>query len=89
MLDLDTEERLPFSNSFERDGMQFLTPNVHLFSFSNPHGACKKCEGFGDIIGMNPDLVIPDKSRSVYDDADTWRGTGLRKYYKTLCGQRL
>lgn len=85
LLDLDTEERLPFSNSFERDGMQFLTPNVHLFSFSNPHGACKKCEGFGDIIGIDPDLVIPDKSRSVYDDAIApWRGTGLRKYYKTL-----
>jgi excinuclease ABC subunit A len=85
LLDLDTEERLPFSNSFERDGMQFLTPNVHLFSFSNPHGACKKCKGFGDIIGIDPDLVIPDKSRSVYDDAIApWRGTGLRKYYKTL-----
>ena len=85
LLDLDTEERLPFSNSFERDGMQFLTPNVNLFSFSNPHGACKKCEGFGDIIGIDPDLVIPDKSRSVYDDAIApWRGTGLRKYYKTL-----
>jgi len=85
LLDLDTEERLPFSNSFERDGMQFLTPNVHLFSFSNPHGACKKCEGFGDIIGIDTDLVIPDKSRSVYDDAIApWRGTGLRKYYKTL-----
>lgn len=85
LLDLDTEERLPFSNSFERDGMQFLTPNAHLFSFSNPHGACKKCEGFGDIIGIDPDLVIPDKSRSVYDDAIApWRGTGLRKYYKTL-----
>ena len=85
LLDLDTEERFPFSNSFERDGMQFLTPNVHLFSFSNPHGACKKCEGFGDIIGIDPDLVIPDKSRSVYDDAIApWRGTGLRKYYKTL-----
>ena len=85
LLDLDTEERFPFSNSFERDGMQFLTPNVHLFSFSNPHGACKKCEGFGDIIGIDTDLVIPDKSRSVYDDAIApWRGTGLRKYYKTL-----
>lgn len=85
LLNLDTEERLPFSNGFERDGMQFLTPNVHLFSFSNPHGACKKCEGFGDIIGIDPDLVIPDKSRSVYDDAIApWRGTGLRKYYKNL-----
>jgi excinuclease ABC subunit A len=77
-----------FSNRFERDGMTFLVPNVHLFSFNNPHGACKKCEGFGDIIGIDPDLVIPDTSRSIYEDAIApWRGTGLRKYYKKLIDQ--
>jgi len=64
-----------FSNRFELDGMQFETPSDYFFSFNNPVGACKKCEGLGSIIGIDPDLVIPDKSRSVYDGAVVcWRG---------------
>ena len=58
-----------FSNRFERDGMTFLEPNIHLFSFNNPFGACPKCEGYGDIIGIDPELVIPNTGLSVYDNA--------------------
>ena len=55
------------SNRFEADGMTFEEPSVHLFSFNNPFGACKTCEGFGTIIGIDEDLVVPDKSMSVYE----------------------
>ena len=58
-----------FSSRFEADGITFETPTTHLFSFNNPYGACPKCEGFGSIIGIDPDLVIPDKSLSIYDNA--------------------
>ena len=61
--------RTPFSNKFEKDGMTFLEPNVHFFSFNNPYGACTKCEGYGNIIGIDRDLVIPNTSLSIYDDA--------------------
>ena len=54
--------RLPFSNKFEKDGITFLEPNVHFFSFNNPYGACPKCEGYGNIIGIDEDLVIPNTS---------------------------
>jgi len=68
-------EALSFSNRFEEDGMAFEEPSVNLFSFNNPYGACKNCEGFGSIIGIDPDLVVPDKSLSVYDNAIApWRG---------------
>ncbi len=88
LLRLSDGEEQTFSTRFERDGMTFLNPSLHLFSFNNPHGACKKCEGFGDIIGIDPELVVPDSSRSVYEDAIApWRGTGYRKYYKKLIDQ--
>jgi excinuclease ABC subunit A len=64
-----------FSSRFEADGMEFEEPSVNFFSFNNPYGACKRCEGFGSIIGIDENLVIPDKSRSVYDDAVAcWKG---------------
>lgn len=64
-----------FSNRFEADGMEFEEPSVNFFSFNNPYGACKRCEGFGSIIGVDENLVIPDKSRSVYDEAVAcWKG---------------
>ncbi|MDN3644229.1 excinuclease ABC subunit UvrA [Lutimonas halocynthiae] len=66
---VQSKKRTPFSNKFERDGMTFLEPNVHFFSFNNPYGACKKCEGYGNIIGIDKDLVIPNTSLSIYDDA--------------------
>lgn len=82
---LAEEKSVSFSNRFELDGMSFVVPNVHFFSFNNPFGACKKCEGFGDIIGIDPELVVPDTSRSIYDEAIApWRGAGMRKFHKQL-----
>ncbi|MDG1968512.1 MAG: excinuclease ABC subunit UvrA [Flavobacteriaceae bacterium] len=82
---LAEEKRVSFSNRFELDEMDFVVPNVHYFSFNNPFGACKKCEGFGDIIGIDPELVVPDTSRSIYDEAIApWRGAGMRKFHKQL-----
>ncbi len=64
-----------FSNRFERDGMTFEKPAVNLFAFNNPYGACPSCEGFGSVIGIDPDLVVPNKRLSVYEDAIAcWRG---------------
>lgn len=65
-----------FSKSFEADGMKFSEPTDRMFAFNSPAGACPRCEGFGKILGIDPDLVIPDRSLSVYDDAVVpWRGT--------------
>ena len=73
-----------FSNSFELDGQKFLEPNTHLFSFNNPYGACPKCEGYGDVIGIDESLVIPNTSLSVYENAlFPWRGETM-KYYRDL-----
>lgn len=67
-------EKRVFSDKFELDGITFEEPTVNLFSFNNPYGACKRCEGFGKILGIDPDLVIPDKNLSVYDGAIApWR----------------
>ena len=85
LLILKDEKRQEFSNKFDLDGMSFSQPNVHLFSFNNPLGACKTCEGFGDVIGIDPKLVVPDTSLSVYDNAIVpWKGTGMRKFYSDL-----
>ncbi len=71
-----------FSNRFEADGITFEEPDSNFFSFNNPIGACKTCEGFGSIIGIDPDLVIPNKSVSVYDNAVVaWNGETM-SYYK-------
>jgi excinuclease ABC subunit A len=56
-----------FSDRFELDGMTFTEPSVNFFSFNNPFGACRTCEGFGKVLGIDDDLVIPDKSLSVYE----------------------
>ncbi|MEK9756368.1 MAG: excinuclease ABC subunit UvrA [Bacteroidota bacterium] len=83
--ELDTNKEIYFSNKFELDGITFLEPSIHLFSFNNPFGACKFCDGFGETIGIDEELVIPNKNLSIYDDAIApWRGTGLRKYYMKL-----
>ena len=82
---LDQKKRIAFCSRFELDGMTFVSPNLHFFSFNNPFGACKKCEGFGDIIGIDSELVVPDTSRSIFDEAIApWRGAGMRKFYKQL-----
>lgn len=70
-----------FSNRFELDGMSFVEPSVHFFTFNNPFGACKKCEGYGSILGIDRDLVIPDKTLSVYGGAVLpWRGDTLGEW---------
>jgi excinuclease ABC subunit A len=70
-----------FNNRFEADGITFEEPSVHFFSFNNPLGACRKCDGFGTTIGIDPDLVIPDQSLSVYDGAVAcWRGDTMREW---------
>ncbi len=82
---LENNKETSFSNKFEADEIKFIEPSVHLFSFNNPFGACKNCDGFGETIGIDEELVIPNKGLSVYDDAIApWRGTGLRKYYVKL-----
>ncbi|MDB9954252.1 excinuclease ABC subunit UvrA [Flavobacteriaceae bacterium] len=79
---IETSESREFSNSFELDGQKFLEPNTHLFSFNNPYGACPKCEGYGDVIGIDESLVIPNTSLSVYENAVfPWRGESM-KYYR-------
>lgn len=81
----NTVSVLQFSNRFELDGIQFEEPGTALFSFNNPYGACKKCEGFGSIIGIDEDLVIPDKSLSVYDGAIvSWRGEKMKEWNDAL-----
>jgi excinuclease ABC subunit A len=70
-----------FSNKFELDGITFEEPNVNFFSFNNPYGACKTCEGFGSVIGIDEDLVVPDKSLSVYADAIVpWKGEKMSEW---------
>ena len=75
----------PFSNRFFLDGILFEEPSTQLFSFNNPYGACRSCEGFGSIIGIDEDLVIPDKSLSVYDGAIVcWRGEKMKEWNEEL-----
>lgn len=82
---LSNNEPRVFSNTFELDGITFLEPNVHLFSFNNPYGACPKCEGYGDIIGIDDDLVIPNTGLSVYENAIfPWRGESMSWYRDQL-----
>ena len=78
-------EEFSFSSRFEADGITFEPPTTHLFAFNNPYGACKTCEGFGTIIGIDEDLVIPDKSLSIYDNAIAcWRGEKMNWYRDQL-----
>jgi excinuclease ABC subunit A len=73
--ELNTNQRFEYSNNFELDGISFLEPNVHLFSFNNPYGACPICEGYGNIIGIDSELVIPNTTLSIYENAIfPWRG---------------
>ncbi len=74
-----------FSNKFELDGIVFEEPSVNLFTFNNPFGACKRCDGFGTIIGIDPDLVIPNKSLSVYEGAIAcWKGEKMGEWKDQL-----
>ncbi len=76
--ELDSKIRFYYSNNFELDGISFLEPNVHLFSFNNPYGACPVCEGYGNIIGIDADLVVPNTSLSIFENAIfPWRGESM------------
>jgi excinuclease ABC subunit A len=83
--DVDEETEAFFCDRFELDGIRFEEPTPNFFSFNNPYGACKRCEGYGKIIGIDEDLVIPDKSKTIYDGAIApWRGEKMREWNDTL-----
>jgi excinuclease ABC subunit A len=76
--ELNSDKIFSYSNNFELDGITFLEPNVHLFSFNNPYGACPICEGYGNIIGVDAELVIPNTTLSIYENAIfPWRGESM------------
>ena len=82
---LNSNKRFYFNNKFEKDGIKFTIPSEHFFSFNNPLGACSNCGGYGDIIGIDPELVIPNTGLSIYNDAIApWRGQKLKKYKNDL-----
>lgn len=78
-------EKVKFSSRLELDEISFEPPTVNLFSFNNPYGACRKCEGFGMILGIDPERVIPDKNLSVFEKALVpWRGETMKKWVEPL-----
>lgn len=78
-------EVLKFTDRFELDGMTFTEPSINFFSFNNPFGACQTCEGFGKVLGIDEDLVIPDKSMSVFEGAVApWRSEAMSEWQKPL-----
>ena len=85
LINLEDGEKVCFSNNFERDGIIFPEPNEHFFSFNNPYGACKKCQGYGNIIGIDLDLVVPNKNLSIFEGAIVpWNGNSFKKYFNDL-----
>ncbi len=79
------DDKIPFSNQFELDGILFEEPSDNFFSFNSPIGACKTCEGFGSVIGVDPDLVIPDKSKSIYEGAIAcWESPSMNMWKNDL-----
>lgn len=79
------DEIVTFSNKFEADGITFEEPSLHLFSFNNPYGACPKCEGFGNVMGIDEDLVIPNSALSVYEDCvAAWKGDTMQEWKEEL-----
>ena len=81
----DTNEKTVFNTNFQLDGLDFLEPNIHLFSFNNPYGACPTCEGYGNIIGIDEELVIPNTALSIYENAIfPWRGESMSWYRDQL-----
>ena len=82
---LDTNKRFEFSSNFELDGISFLEPNIHLFSFNNPYGACPSCDGYGNVIGIDEELVVPNTALSVFENAIfPWRGESMSWYRDQL-----
>ena len=84
-IDIPGHSRQLFSNRFELDGIQFEIPSPQLFNFNSPYGACQQCQGFGTILGIDPDLVIPNKNLSVYEEAVVaWKGDKMSLWKKQL-----
>ncbi|MDX1349297.1 MAG: excinuclease ABC subunit UvrA [Putridiphycobacter sp.] len=78
---MDSGDKTLFSNKFEADGIEFIEPSINFFTFNNPFGACKTCEGFGSMIGIDENLVIPDRSLSLMQDAVVpWRGEKMSQW---------
>jgi excinuclease ABC subunit A len=88
IVDVIDHERQSFNNRFELDGMEFLEPSPQLFNYNNPYGACPKCEGFGQIMGIDEDKVVPDKTKSVFEGAIAcWRGEKFGQWLTQLIDQ--
>jgi excinuclease ABC subunit A len=84
-VEIQDQKRKSFSNKFELDGMAFEEPSLNLFSFNNPYGACRNCEGYGKVLGLDPDLVIPDHDLSVYEGAIApWRSERMSEWLHPL-----
>ena len=82
---ISDNSQVQFSNKFELDGLTFFEPNTHFFSFNNPYGACPTCEGYGNVIGIDEDLVISNTSLSIFDDAIVpWRTDSFKDYKEAL-----
>ena len=85
LIDKQGDHGCSFSDKFEMDGMKFEEPDVHMFSFNNPLGACPLCEGYGKVIGIDEDLVVPNKSLSIYEDAVVcWKGEKMKRWKEKL-----
>ncbi len=83
--ELTSNNRQKFSNKFELDNISFIEPSLHLFSFNNPYGACPKCDGYGKVIGVDEDLVIPNSALSIFENAVfAWRGESMSWYKDQL-----
>ncbi|HEX8577246.1 MAG TPA: excinuclease ABC subunit UvrA [Flavobacterium sp.] len=83
--EVNSEKKFTYSNNFELDGISFLEPNAHLFSFNNPYGACPVCGGYGNVIGIDEELVIPNAALSIYENAIyAWRGESMSWYRDQL-----
>lgn len=81
LVNTDTKKTYEFSNRFELDGQEFQEPNEHFFTFNNPYGACKTCEGYGQVIGIDRNLVIPNREWSLYEGAiSPWNGEKMSEY---------
>ena len=78
-------QRYEFSNRFEADGLTFEKPNPNFFSFNNPYGACQTCQGYGNVIGIDEDIVVPNKKLSIYEDAIVcWKGDKMSEWKQKL-----
>jgi excinuclease ABC subunit A len=88
VVDIMEGENKPFNNRFELDGITFLEPTPQLFNYNNPYGACPSCEGFGQIMGIDEDKVVPDKSMSVYEGAVAcWKGEKYGRWLEHFLDQ--